>query len=296
MIDYYVILGITRDADESEIKKAYERKFHKNTDDDVVNNQLLDEAYNILIDKQKRLKYESRLNEVQGIGELQKSAEKALHDGRYGAAIEDFKKIIDIQGTTKRVKELLSYAYSMNKQYYQALKEIKELIEIKENYQYYIEMGNIYGFQGDAENQEASYLKADETESSYETINVLAEFYESNGQSEKAAHYMKIRKEILEVEGPNNIERKEENLFYKIQAHEGNNEHYIESDDLNHNSDDNSNGSQLIKKASLILGIIFAAVMVIAVSVWAAVKLVDYENEQSQVQTISQSDAGGAGE
>lgn len=55
MIDYYVILGITRDADESEIREAYERKAHKNTKDDVVNNQLLDEAYNILTDKQKRL-------------------------------------------------------------------------------------------------------------------------------------------------------------------------------------------------------------------------------------------------
>lgn len=294
MIDYYVILGITRDADESEIREAYERKAHKNTKDDVVNKQLLDEAYNILTDKQKRLKYESELNDVQGIGELQKSAERALHDGRYGAAIEDFKKIIDIQGTTKRVKELLSYAYSMNKQYDHALKEIKELIEIRGNYQYYIEMGNIYGFQGDAENQEASYLKADEIESGYETINVLAEFYESNGQSEKAAHYMKIRKEILEVEGTNNIEKKQENLFYNIQAHEGNNEHYIEYDDLNHNSDYNSNGSQFIKKASLILGIICAAVLVVAVSAWAAMKLVDYENEENQVQDILQNDAGSA--
>jgi len=63
--DYYEILGISRDADKTEIKKAYRKmaiKYHpdKNPDDKEAENKFKEaaEAYEVLSDEQKRARYD----------------------------------------------------------------------------------------------------------------------------------------------------------------------------------------------------------------------------------------------
>lgn len=64
--DYYELLGISRDADEEQIKRAYRklaRRYHpdlnpENTDWATVMFQQIQEAYEILIDANKREHYD----------------------------------------------------------------------------------------------------------------------------------------------------------------------------------------------------------------------------------------------
>ena len=63
--DYYQVLGVKRDADEKEIKRAYRklaRKFHPdhNPDDAAAEERFKDvtEAYEVLGDPDKRTKYD----------------------------------------------------------------------------------------------------------------------------------------------------------------------------------------------------------------------------------------------
>ena len=63
--DYYEILGVSRDADEAEIKKAYRKlamKYHpdRNPDDHTAEAQFKEvkEAYEVLTDSRKRAAYD----------------------------------------------------------------------------------------------------------------------------------------------------------------------------------------------------------------------------------------------
>ncbi|MEO0415133.1 MAG: DnaJ domain-containing protein, partial [Verrucomicrobiota bacterium] len=63
--DYYEVLGVSKGATESEIKKSYRKlavKFHpdKNPDDDSAEEKFkeIGEAYEILMDSQKRAAYD----------------------------------------------------------------------------------------------------------------------------------------------------------------------------------------------------------------------------------------------
>ena len=63
--DYYKILGVDKNATESEIKKAYKKLAIKYHPDKNLNNKeaeekfkIISDAYSILSDKDKRLKYD----------------------------------------------------------------------------------------------------------------------------------------------------------------------------------------------------------------------------------------------
>ena len=75
-MDYYKILGINKDADENEIKKAYRKlaiKYHpdKNLGNKEAEEKFkeINEAYEVLSDKDKRSKYDMYGKEgISGIG------------------------------------------------------------------------------------------------------------------------------------------------------------------------------------------------------------------------------------
>ena len=68
--DYYDILGVSRNADDTEIKKAYRglaRKYHPDVNKDAGAEDKfkeINEAYSVLSDAQKRSQYDRRGHEA----------------------------------------------------------------------------------------------------------------------------------------------------------------------------------------------------------------------------------------
>ncbi len=70
--DYYKILGVSRDASNTEIKKAFHRlahKYHPDKGGDEKEFQKLNEAYQVLSDKQKRSQYDQFGTTFEGMGQ-----------------------------------------------------------------------------------------------------------------------------------------------------------------------------------------------------------------------------------
>lgn len=75
--DYYVVLGVSRDASPEELKKAYHRlsrRYHPdrglNTPEEVAKFQLVQEAYRTLSNKKKRASYDRGIDPPQSLMEL----------------------------------------------------------------------------------------------------------------------------------------------------------------------------------------------------------------------------------
>jgi molecular chaperone DnaJ len=71
MKDYYKILGVSRDASEEEIKKAYRRlahKYHPDKGGDPEKFKEINEAYQVLSDKEKRAQYDKYGRVFEGPG------------------------------------------------------------------------------------------------------------------------------------------------------------------------------------------------------------------------------------
>lgn len=189
MSNHYETLGISINASEKEIKSAYKVKLNEYRDNPE-ELQYINDAFEILNNKEKKREYDTYLIHGEEINNLTDNAENAMENENYKRAIEYFKKILEIQDSLKDIKRHLAWAYSKDGQYNMALSQIKELISMDKNYTYFIDMGYIYGFLGDLKKQEASFAQAHNLENNYDTMNILADFYKNNGSYEKSADFI----------------------------------------------------------------------------------------------------------
>lgn len=93
MKDYYQILGVSRDASDEEIKKAYRRLAHKYHPDKAGGDEKkfkeINEAYQVLSDKQKRSQYDQfgqtfDYGQAGGFGDATGFGDFSSYGGKYG--------------------------------------------------------------------------------------------------------------------------------------------------------------------------------------------------------------------
>ncbi|MBQ7240169.1 MAG: J domain-containing protein [Bacilli bacterium] len=102
-IDYYKVLGLSQDATDEEIKKAYHKlakKYHpdENNNEESEIFKLISEAYRVLSNKESRSNYNSSYSETSETDfdeELEKQFKKFIIRRRYQEKIEEFTRSIE---------------------------------------------------------------------------------------------------------------------------------------------------------------------------------------------------------
>lgn len=162
MKNYYEILGISKDATTTEIKKAYSKLLRKYTPEkNPVEFQQIREAYEILKDEKTRDEYDAQNEYGEEIQMHINKAEEYMENKKYEVAIREYKKILVLQPSSDFARNRLGLALAYNNQLDDSLREFKKLIEMyPKNETYLMNIGHVYWRKGNCEQAKIYFFKA----------------------------------------------------------------------------------------------------------------------------------------
>ena len=162
MKNYYEILGISKDATTTEIKKAYSKLLRKYTPEkNPVEFQQIREAYEILKDEKTRDEYDAQNEYGEEIQMHINKAEEYMENKKYELAIREYKKILVLQPSSDFARNRLGLALAYNNQLDDSLREFKKLIEMyPKNETYLMNIGHVYWRKGNCEQAKIYFFKA----------------------------------------------------------------------------------------------------------------------------------------
>lgn len=194
MKNYYEILGISKDATTTEIKKAYSKLLRKYTPEkNPVEFQQIREAYEILKDEKTRDEYDAQNEYGEEIQIHINKAEEFMENKKYEVAIREYKKILVLQPSSDFARNRLGLALAYNNQLDDSLKEFKKLIEMYPNNETYLmNIGHVYWKKENFEQAKIYFFKAYELDPiNIQIVYDIVDLYLDKKEKSEAIEFLK---------------------------------------------------------------------------------------------------------
>ena len=130
MTNYYEVLGVEVDADESTIKKAWAKLVRLHTpDNDPEGNRRIGEAKGVLLDPRARADHDAQLLYGEDIQQLFLEGAECMEEELYDEAILHYKEILALYPASLDARNKLGIACTFDESYDEAIKHFSVLVK-----------------------------------------------------------------------------------------------------------------------------------------------------------------------